>query len=57
MDQAGKDAEAKENAAYVAQLNSREAAALRIAQRMLGTSFDLRKSNGFLHWKKTRTST
>ena len=41
----------RETQAYLAQLTPREAHALRIA-RMLGTSFDLRKSNGFLEWKK-----
>lgn len=41
----------RETQAYLAQLAPREAHALRIA-RMLGTSFDLRKSNGFLEWKK-----
>jgi hypothetical protein len=44
--------EEEENAAFEAQLNGREKAALAIARRMLGTSFDLRKSNGFLQWKK-----
>jgi len=41
----------RETQAYLAQLAPRETHALRIA-RMLGTSFDLRKSNGFLEWKK-----
>lgn len=43
----------QETQAYLAQLAPREAHALRIA-RMLGTSFDLRKSNGFLEWKKRK---
>ena len=37
---------------YIAQLKPREVAALEIAQRMLGTSFDLFKSKGFLQWKQ-----
>ena len=43
--------EKQDIAAYIAQLNSKQAHALRIAERMLGTSFDLRKSVGFLEWK------
>ena len=46
--------EEEENETYLKQLNPREAAALKIAIRMLGTSFNLRKSNGFLQWKKTQ---
>ena len=43
--------QAAENEAYLQQLNPRQVMALSIARRMLGTSFDLRKSNGFLEWK------
>jgi len=35
---------------YIEQLKPREKAAMQIAIRM--TSFDLRKSNGFIKWKK-----
>jgi hypothetical protein len=44
--------EEQENAAYIEQLKPREKAAMRIAIRM--TSFDLRKSNGFIQWKKAK---
>ncbi len=44
--------QAEEIQAYLAQLNPREKAALAIAPRILFTSFDLVKSNGFLAWKK-----
>ena len=40
----------KEEQEYIEQLKPREKAAMQIAIRM--TSFDLRKSNGFLKWKK-----
>jgi hypothetical protein len=46
--------EEEENQLYINQLNPREAAALKIAIRM--TSFDLRKTNGFLQWKKKQPS-
>jgi hypothetical protein len=46
---------AEEVEAYLAQLNPREKAALAIAPRILFTSFDLVKSNGFLAWKKKQT--
>ena len=49
--------EAEENVVFEEQLNGREKAALAIARRMLGTSFDLRKSNGFLQWKKRKQQT
>ena len=45
----------EEENVYIKQLNPREAAALQIAIRMLGTSFNLRKSNGFIQWKKKQT--
>ena len=49
---AEKETEEKENAAYIEQLKPREKAAMLIAVRM--TSFDLRKSNGFIQWKKAK---
>jgi hypothetical protein len=47
--------EAAENNEYLAQLNARQIKALGIARSMLGTSFDLRKSNGFLEWKSQQS--
>jgi hypothetical protein len=39
-------------AAYISQMSSFELSAYRIAKSHLGTSFNLRKSNGFLKWSK-----
>jgi len=42
---------------YIAQLNDKEKVALEIARRMLGSSFCLEKSIGYLKFKsKSRTS-
>ena len=38
-------------AAYISQMSPFERSAYRIAKSHLGTSFNLRKSNGFLKWK------
>ena len=37
---------------YISSLNEKELKAYDIAKKYLGTSFDLKKSNGFLRWKK-----
>lgn len=37
---------------YISSLNEKELKAYNIAKKYLGTSFDLKKSNGFLRWKK-----
>jgi len=37
-------------AAYLASLSEKELQALAIARRMLGASFNLRRSHGFLKW-------
>ena len=37
---------------YILSLNEKELKAYNIAKKYLGTSFDLKKSNGFLRWKK-----
>jgi hypothetical protein len=37
-------------AAYISQMSQFELSAYRIAKSHLGTSFNLRKSNGFLKW-------
>lgn len=37
-------------AAYISQMSPFELSAYRIAKSHLGTSFNLRKSNGFLKW-------
>lgn len=36
---------------YLNELNEKELKAYNIAKKYLGTSFDLKKSNGFLKWK------
>jgi hypothetical protein len=36
--------------AYISQMSQFELSAYRIAKSHLGTSFNLRKSNGFLKW-------
>ena len=41
---------------YLNQLNEKELKAYNIAKKYLGTSFDLKKSNGFLRWKKGKES-
>ena len=38
---------------YVAQLTDKEKLALEIAKRMLGSSFTLEKSIGYIQFKKT----
>lgn len=38
------------DAAYISQMSPFELSAYRIAKGHLGTSFNLRKSNGFLKW-------
>ena len=38
------------DAAYISQMSPFELSAYRIAKSHLGTSFNLRKSNGFLKW-------
>jgi len=40
---------------YLAQLPEYEKKALDIARKHLKTSFCLKKSNGFVEWKKTRS--
>jgi hypothetical protein len=42
------------DAAYISQLSSFELSAYRIAKGHLGTSFNLRKSNGFLKWSSKK---
>lgn len=39
---------------YIMSLNEKENKAYFIAKKYLGTSFDLKKSNGFLQWKKEK---
>jgi transcriptional regulator CtsR len=39
--------------AYLKTLNDDEKYALEIAQKYLGSTYDLVKSNGFLNWKAT----
>lgn len=41
---------------YLASLNPKEKKAYEIAKQHLGTSFHLIKSNGFIQWKKTISS-
>jgi hypothetical protein len=45
----------EDRAAYLAQLTPKQLAAIQIAERILGTSFDLFKSQGFLQWKKNKS--
>jgi hypothetical protein len=45
-------AAADEDSAYISQLSPFELSAYRIAKSHLGTSFHLKKSNGFLKWSK-----
>ena len=40
------------DAAYISQMSPFELSAYRIAKSHLGTSFHLKKSNGFLKWSK-----
>ena len=40
--------------AYISQLSPFELSAYRIAKSHLGTSFNLKKSNGFLKWISAR---
>jgi hypothetical protein len=42
----------EEDSAYISQLSPFELSAYRIAKSHLGTSFHLKKSNGFLKWSK-----
>jgi hypothetical protein len=41
---------------YIESLNPKEKKAYHIAKDHLGSSFDLIKSNGFIEWKKTKSS-
>lgn len=41
---------------YIDSLNTKEKKAYFIAKNHLGSSFDLIKSNGFIEWKKTKSS-
>lgn len=41
---------------YIDSLNAKEKKAYHIAKNHLGSSFDLIKSNGFIEWKKTKSS-
>ena len=41
---------------YIDSLDSKEKKAYNIAKDHLGYSFDLIKSNGFIEWKKTKSS-
>ena len=43
-------AAADEDSAYISQLSPFELSAYRIAKSHLGTSFHLKKSNGYLKW-------
>lgn len=43
---------ADEDSVYISQLSPFELSAYRIAKSHLGTSFHLKKSNGFLKWSK-----
>ena len=45
-------AAADEDSAYISQLSPFELSAYRIAKSHLGTSFHLKKSNGYLKWSK-----
>jgi hypothetical protein len=45
-----KDGEINDVDAYVSQMSPFELSAYRIAKGHLGTSFNLKKSNGFLKW-------
>ena len=45
-------AAADEDNAYISQLSPFELSAYRIAKSHLGTSFHLKKSNGYLKWSK-----
>jgi len=45
-------AAADEDSVYISQLSPFELSAYRIAKSHLGTSFHLKKSNGFLKWSK-----
>jgi hypothetical protein len=40
---------------YFKRMGEKEKKAYIIAKNHLGTSFDLIKSNGFIHWKKTNS--
>ena len=42
----------EEDSAYISQLSPFELSAYRIAKSHLGTSFHLKKSNGYLKWSK-----
>lgn len=44
----------EEEEEYILTLNEKENKAYFIAKKYLGTSFDLKKSNGFLQWKKEK---
>ena len=44
----------EEEEEYIMSLNEKENKAYFIAKKYLGTSFDLKKSNGFLQWKKEK---
>ena len=39
---------------YLTEINEKELKAYYIAKKYLGSSFDLKKSNGFLRWKKEK---
>lgn len=41
---------------YIESLDSKEKKAYNIAKDHLGSSFNLIKSNGFIEWKKTKSS-
>ena len=43
-------------AKYMAQLNEQQVKALELAKNHLGTSFNLRKSNGYKEWLKKETT-
>jgi hypothetical protein len=51
-DKVAAPAAADEDNAYISQLSPFELSAYRIAKSHLGTSFHLKKSNGFLKWSK-----
>lgn len=53
MDQQQQDQQIE---AYLKSLTKKEYQAYEIAKSHLGTSFDLKKSNGFLEWVKTQTT-
>jgi hypothetical protein len=50
----GGDGEVNDADAYVSQMSPFELSAYRIAKGHLGTSFNLKKSNGFLKWISAR---